>query len=65
LGLVVVALSRHVVDALAAGADVALDHARGSLLLQLPIGMASAAIALTLPLIAPNRDSNITLWSKK
>src|SRR5262249_30360067 len=35
LGLVVVALSRHMVDALAAGADVALDHARGSLLLQL------------------------------
>jgi len=35
LGLVVVALSRHVVDALAAGADVALDHARSSLLSQL------------------------------
>src|SRR5215471_8184552 len=33
-GLVVVALSRHVVDALAAGADVALNHAPGSLLLR-------------------------------
>ena len=35
LGLVIVALSGHVVDALAAGADVALDHARSSLLSQL------------------------------